>query len=102
VERAFNLVEQFRDVVQVPTGQPATKRSRVDRKSISRPLLEGRGESTTKRLVDDITKRAPGSADDGLQLCRDVVIERQGRPHIMMLSSRHHDVNWRVGELVNW
>ena len=91
MQRAFDFLEQGADVVQAQSrAQPAEVVS-PDAKGL--PAL-GRGpiQALPQGVVDHISERASGSARQPLQLGRDIVIERQRGPHILMLGSRHHDV----------
>ena len=58
------------------------------------------GQSAPQRLVDDLLEGQAGAALLRLELGRDVVIEGQRRPHILMLCLRHHDVNVRKQDSV--
>src|SRR3954469_3144370 len=63
--------------------------------------LEGRrrlgglaaGEAAPEDVVDDFSERPPRTARFRLELACDVVVERKGRSHILMLPHRHLDVN---------
>lgn len=91
MQRALELIEQFTDVVEVEPGP--------DGPEVTGANLEGRasvrgrraGQASTEYLVDDLLERLAGPARPRFQLRRHVVIERQGRAHILMLKKAHHD-----------
>lgn len=97
MEWTLHLVEQIGNVVEIQSGATAPELTDTDHERFPRFRL-GSGEPTSKRFVDDISEAAAASADQQFQLRRDVVIQRQCRPHIMMLASKHHDVNVRASQ----
>jgi hypothetical protein len=85
VKWTFHLVEQISDIVEIQSGTALPELTRADHKRL--PLVRLRvGEPTSKRLVDHVAEGAAGSADQQFQFCRDIIVQRQGRAHIMMLS----------------
>ena len=92
MQRAFNLVEQVRDVVHVEPGPSSSEVTGLDFEGRARPRVRRTGETTTKRLVDHFAERATGPARERFELRRDILVERQRRPHTLMLSLKHHDV----------
>ncbi len=103
MQRAFNLVEQVRDVVHVEPGPSSSEVTGLDFEGRARPRVRRTGETTTKRLVDHLAERATGPARERSKLRRDILVECQRRSHTLMLSFRHHDVNsCRLTHLQNW
>lgn len=92
MNRPFNLLERIGDAIQCEsrsTGAQISSHDFEGRRPRSRLLGQ---QASPKCFVDDITKRPAGPTRLGLQLCGYIVIERQGRTHICMLSLRHYDV----------
>ena len=92
MQRAFNLIEQLPDVVHVEPGPPPAEVTGLDPERLAHPWVRRTRQTTAKRLVDHVPERATGPARERFELRGDVVVEGQGRPHIMMLSMKHHDV----------
>ena len=90
--RAFDFLEQAADVIQAETRSEGAEVARVHFKWClpGRSLLAD--EPAPQRVVHDVPERAPGPPRQLFQFCCHVVIERQGRSHIMMLLARHRDV----------
>lgn len=88
---SFDLLQQIGDAVGVETGTAAaeTSESNAEGRSFRGPA---RHEPPAQGLVDDIPKGAAGPPTLSLQLRRHVIVQRQGRAHIMMIGIRHHDV----------
>ena len=92
MRRAFNLVKHLRDVVQIEPGPPAPQVADFNLEGLPRPRRGRGGQTSAKRLVDDRAERPPSPSRERLQLGGDVVIQRQGGSHILMLTVKHHDV----------
>lgn len=86
MQRAFNLVEQLRDVVHVQPRPSLAEVTGLDSEGSMRPWVRRTGQTTTKGLVDHVAERATGSAGEGFELRRDILVERQRRSHTLMLS----------------
>ena len=93
---AFNLVKHLRDVVQIEPGPPATQVADFNLEGLPRPRRGRGGQTSAERLVDDRAERPPSPSRERLQLGGDVVIQRQGGSHILMLTVKHHDVKVRI------
>lgn len=85
MQRAFNLIEQLRDVVHVQSGPPLAEVPGLDSEGSMRPRVRRIGQTTTKGLVDHFAERATGPAGEGFKLRRDIFVECQGRSHTLML-----------------
>ena len=85
MEGPLELLDQAGDVVEVQTGTERTKIARADDER--RPLAcSGHGrEPPPQSVIDDVTERAACLSRAQPQFRGDVLIERQGRAHIMML-----------------
>lgn len=84
---AFDLFQQFRHIVQAEPGSKFTEIARRYLERLNRLGFIMSDQSAANRLVDHLTKRSARSARLGTQLGSNVVVERQGRTHIMMLYS---------------
>jgi hypothetical protein len=93
VKRTFRLFDEFSDVVQGKTRFQIAEIA--DSYCESLPL--GRGtpidEASAHRLIDDLAEGPAGTSRFRPELGRDIVIQRERRPHVLMLVLRHHDVN---------
>lgn len=87
----FDLFEELADVVE---GQAGPQRTEIPGLHDIRRPIDARGDHQppSEGLVHDLPKRATRASRLGPELGRYVVVERQGRAHIMMLSHKHHDV----------
>jgi len=84
------LIKQLFYVVEVVT-RPRTKIPSVDLKR-RRGFRTARGQPNAQRLVHRFFERAARSTHFGFKLGADILVESQSGSHIMMLSSKHHDV----------
>ena len=91
--RTLDLFEQVSDVVQVETGRKRPEISRVDDEALPRRGRARLLQPAPKRVIDDLAKRPSGLPGLGFQLGGDVVVQSEGRAHILMLTIEHHDVN---------
>ena len=89
---ALDPFEQFADVVEGEARPEAAETACLDAERSALCGGTSRHQTMPQRLVDDVAKGAPRSAGHGLQPRRDILIERQGGAHILMLVKRHHDV----------
>lgn len=85
--------EQFGDVVVRSPRLRAAEMRRVHAKDRYRRPLPTLGERLTQALVDHNPERAARTQRLGLQARSYVIIEGKSRPHIKMLTYKHHDVN---------
>jgi hypothetical protein len=92
MQRALHLLDQISDVVQVESGSSASEVTSLDDKSLSRLRPRRICQTSTKCVIDHIAKGASSPTGHRLQLGGHIIIERQGRAHIMMLHVEHHDV----------
>jgi hypothetical protein len=104
MQRALHLLDQISDVVQVESGPSAAELTSVDDKSLARLRPRCIGQASTKCVIDHLAKGASSPTGHRLQLGGHIIIEGQGRSHIMMLHVEHHDVKrptarTRVGNL---
>lgn len=92
---AFDLFQEIGDAVGVETRAAAseTSGSNAEGRTLRRAV---RHQAAAQSVVDDLAKGAAGPPALGLQLRRDVIVQRQGGAHIMMISIRHHDVKTRI------
>ena len=92
MERALEALEDLTNVVQ------AEARSQVAQVAGGNPERLGRlrdapaRQAPTNGVVHDVAKRPAGRSRLRAEFCRDVLVEGQGRTHIMMLKAKHHDV----------
>ena len=91
--RPFDLFKKLADVIEVEAGPHRAEVTCLDDKRRPVHARRCRHQSAPERLVHHIPKRPTRAPRLGLQLGRHVVVERQGRAHIMMLINKHHDVN---------
>ena len=92
MQRALHLLDQISDVVQVESGPSASEFTSLDDKSLARWRPRCMCQPSTKCVIDHIAKGASSPPGHRLQLGGHILIERQGRSHIMMLCVEHHDV----------
>jgi hypothetical protein len=96
MQRAFNLIEQIADVVEVQT-RPQISQVPDDDLELSGALrFRPIHQTAPDRVVNDITKGPPRTSRFSPQLGRNIVIQCQSGSHVMMLMLRHHDVNCRA------
>lgn len=91
MQRPFDLVEQIGDAVGVEARSPPseTTRAHAERRTPEGP---NRHQSAAESVVDHVPKGTAGPPAFRLQLCGHIVVEGQGRSHILMLIPSHHDV----------
>jgi hypothetical protein len=94
VDRAFELLQEIANVVQVKPGTKRTQVSRFDAKGLVRRLRFLRMESQAKILVHDLLERPAALSSLRLQLGDNVIIQSESRSHALMLVNRHHDVKY--------
>jgi len=91
--RALDLFECLADVVEIESGA-RLERTRTNDEWPGPIEVSPRRKSEPKEMIDRLLERSPGS----LHLCidpgRNIVVDCNRRTHIMMLLSKHHDVNW--------
>jgi hypothetical protein len=92
MQRALHLLDQIRDVVEVESGPSASEFTSLDDKSLARLRPQCICQTSTKCVIDHIAEGASSPPGHRLQLGGHIIIERQGRSHIMMLYVKHHDV----------
>jgi hypothetical protein len=85
MERTFDLLEQFSNVVETDSRTEGSQIARLDFERGSRALLGRRHQSASKCVVDDVAERASRLSGARPQLRGHVVIQRERRSHIMML-----------------
>ena len=86
MQRAFNLIDQLRDVVHVQPGPPLAKIPRFDSEGSMRPRVRRTCQTTTKGFVHHVAERATSPAGEGFKLRCDILVEGQRRSHTLMLS----------------
>ena len=85
MKRAFNLLDELGDIVQ---GKPRPEVAEIAGRDLEGSRLGGDAsarQSAAQRLVDDLLERPAGAARFRLELGRHVVVEGEGRPHVLML-----------------
>ena len=95
MERPLYELDELPDVVQ---GKSRFEITEIPGNDFETPPLRGRPtalQPASQSIIDDLTKREASAARFRLQLGSHIIIQRDSRSHIMMLSSRHHDVNAR-------
>lgn len=73
--RAFDLVQQFADVVKVQARPYASEITRFDDESRPRGNRRGFRQTAAQRVVDNVLEGPAGTADASLQFRRDVVVQ---------------------------
>jgi len=91
--RTVQVLQQSANAIQRHARFQSAKIVRFDLKPLDPGSRAPQSETGTQHLVNQGLERLPGAPRFGLQAHRNVLVERQGRSHIMMLLSRHHDVN---------
>lgn len=93
MKRPLDLLDQISDVVERQTRAQAAQIMRCNAERM--PMRSGTlaDKAAPQRFVDHLTKRFGRTAHFRLELRRNVLIERQCRPHALMLLAKHHDVN---------
>jgi hypothetical protein len=82
--RAFQLIQQLRYVVIVEAGwKPKVSRSYYKRLAMR---LLGSHQSEAEKMVDYLFERGAGSPALFIQEAGDIVVQRKGGSHIVMLS----------------
>jgi hypothetical protein len=97
VERTFDLLQQVRDAVEREARSQVAEVACGDFEGALGGRAAGR-ETAPQRLVDDLPERPSRTAHLRAELPGHVLVERQRGPHIKMLVSTHHDVNWAERE----
>ena len=92
MQRTLYLLEQAGDAVHRQTGVEPAQVADPDTERRCRGRRALRREPTPEGFVDGHLEGTPGTTRLSPKLGRDVVIEGQGRTHIMMLLGKHHDV----------
>lgn len=93
MKRAFDLLDQLRDIVE---GEPCPKMTEIaggNLERLPRSRTVSSGQAATQRLVDDVTEGTPGTPRLRLELGGYIIIQGERRSHALMLGDRHHDVN---------
>ncbi len=93
MQPSFQLVKQFADVVVIESGLAAQGTSVHDEWS-GCAVYPAEVQTGTKEFIDQLFERPPRLARLGLQLGKDVLIEGECGPHILMLGQKHQDVKW--------
>jgi hypothetical protein len=93
VERAFDPLEDLADIVEVQAGAKIAEVSGLHGEPPAHARCAGHGQAPTDCLVHGLAERAVGLPGFSPQFRGHIVIEREGRSHIMMLAIEHHDVN---------
>ena len=86
MHRPLGRLEQVADVVQAEAGPERAEVARADlERRLRVPIPAAVREREPQALVDDFLERLAGTPDLGLEPAGDVLVERQGRSHILML-----------------
>ena len=95
MERALEALENLTDVVQAEARSQVAQVARRHPERLGRLRNAPARKAATNGVVHDVSKRPAGHSRLRAEFCRDVLIEGQGRTHIMMLLRKHLDVNRR-------
>ena len=93
MKRAFGLFDELGYIVQ---AEPWPQIAEIAGRNL-KGLLRG-GDTPTRqpaaqRLVDDLLEGPACAARFRPEVGGNVVVESEGRSHVLMLARRHHDVN---------
>jgi hypothetical protein len=100
VQRALDLLDELRNIVQRKPWPKVTEIARCDLEGLPLAGSATRRQSATQRFVHDLSKRPAGAARFRLELGRHIVVQGERGSHVLMLGRRHHDVNApEIGEL---
>ena len=95
MSRAFDPLEEIANVVEVQTGPEFAEVSGLHGEAAAHRRRARRRKTAAKRLIHGLAERTVRLPRFRPQLRRHIVVEGEGRAHIMMLMTRHHDVNAR-------
>lgn len=93
MERALHLFDELGDIVE---GEPRLDIAEIAHRCLEGPPPGGNApalQPSAQRLVDDFAEWPAGTARFRLEVGRHVVIQGERRSHVLMLRSKHHDVN---------
>ena len=93
MQRTFELFQQLLDVVERDARRDASEIPSLDGEPLAAAASRLGLEAAAQRFVDHVTEGPSRLPRPRLQSGRHVGIQRQRRPHIMMLVIEHHDVN---------
>lgn len=82
----LNDVEQLADVIERQSGPEAAKCPRFDPKWLCAGRLARLRQAASQQFIHDDFERPPAAPRLGLYPSRNVLVEGQGRAHIMMPS----------------
>ena len=89
---SLDLLDEIRDAVEGKAGPQLPEVPGLHPEgSLERTMSRGR-DAATQRRVYGLLEGLAGASRLGLEPGSDVLVERQGRSHIMMLGQRHNDV----------
>ena len=92
MERAFHLLDKFGDIVESQTGLEIAEIASFYPERLARRRDSPTSQSATQRFIDDLSEGSAGAPRLGPQLGRHIIIKGEGRPHALVLFSKHHDV----------
>lgn len=98
MQRSFNLIEKFPDVVEAESGPEPPEIPNLHLERLARRLCRRLDQPAPERVVDDGAEGPSRSLGQGLELGRHVVVEGNRRAHTLMLCMKHHDVNGRPSQ----
>ena len=81
----FDLLDHVSDAVKGDARPPSSEVASMDAKWLAPSRANCRRKAAPQGLVQDLLEGPSRSSGDALELCRHVVVERNRRPHIMML-----------------
>ena len=93
MERVFHLLDKFGDIVEGQPGLEITEIAGFYSERLARRRDPPTSQSATQRFIDDLSEGSASAPRLGPQLGRHIIIQGEGRPHALMLRSKHHDVN---------
>jgi hypothetical protein len=93
VKRALHMLDELRDVVQRKPWLEVAKIAGRYFEALSWRGDAPAGQPPAQCFVDDIAERPAGAARFGPELGCHILIQGEGRSHVLMLWSRYHDVN---------
>ena len=93
MQRTLDLLDELPDVVERKARPQIAEIPRRDLEGLPLRDPASARQAGAQSLVDDLFERSASPPRFRLELRRNVVIEGQRRPHIMMLWAKRHDVN---------
>ena len=96
MKRALHLLDQFCNIVQGKPWPQVPEIAHVCLEGLPRRADTSIRQAASQSLVDDVAEGPPGAARFRLELGRHIVVQSECGSHVLMLQTRHHDVNGSV------